>query len=419
MSNAFRNNAAQGGERYFAGNAADITKKLTQDCGWSEELITKEGSRPKFLHVNTVEFNRIKAWACAGYEGTECSHGMPPSATTDRFGVPSGRDAWLEDQPDVWPFGNPIDANYKAGWVNGGHLSGASYVTYGDATEQIGGPPYIESCGHFAGFFEPKRPLGAISFYPRASWSAADPLNEATYGIGVQLQLGSSKDAATGWGIADLGDFQLWATQPWNNVGLNTYQPIPSGVHLVVDTGRGTSPHYAAFCHNCERANRVLRFVAQYYDSSGMPPTAFEVLLDGVATPMQLVVGKSWRGTYEYEHPGLGPSVDAACISYVFRATNERGTFFLPQSGRFVFRTYGIGSCKEFWKPQSCTTRGVCRASCGFPGMPCGSVNGGGSSSSTTNLTFDLSAASSGFVASPAVVLLFFLGWRTSSQCFP
>lgn len=372
LSNAVRNNARDGLVRYFRHDAEQATIQLTQKCGYSEEVAVTEGSHPKYLHLPTIELTRVKAWACAGFPSTTCSHGMPPQADLDRFGVPPGRDMWLLDQPDVWPFGSPTDA----GWITPGLLAGASYFSYGDAVEQIGGPPYLsrtilqDKCGHFDGFFNPKRPMGSIAFYPRDSWQAADPLNEAGYSTGVQLQCGMASDVQS-FELTGLGNRSLWATQPWNNVGLNTYQPIPSGVHLVMDGVPDGARGGSAYCWNCDRASRVLRFVAQYYDSSGLAPDAFEVMIDGTAHPMQLVVGKAHRGTYEYEHPTLGNSSSAPCQSYVFRARNQRGTFFLPQSGLYVFRTYGIGSCKEQWRSQTCTQRGVCRSSCGFPGTPC------------------------------------------------
>merc|ERR1712151_1286821 len=119
--------------------------------------------------------------------------------------------------------------------------------------------------------------MGAAAVYPTASWSEDDPLNEASYGAQVHLMLGGAKwfddgpnanrNGAAFEKTGDLGDYSVWATQPWNNVGFNTYQPIPSGVHMLKGTG-----------NVAERSSRVLRFVAQYYDSSKMPPTAFEVL---------------------------------------------------------------------------------------------------------------------------------------------
>lgn len=80
------------------------------------------------------------------------------------------------------------------------------------------------------------------------------------------------------------GDRQLWAVQPWSNIGANTYLPIPSGVHMVIAADGN------AWCRGCPRSERTLRFVAQYYDSSRTPPTTFEVIVDGVPHAMQLKV---------------------------------------------------------------------------------------------------------------------------------
>lgn len=83
--------------------------------------------------------------------------------------------------------------------------------------------------------------------------------------------------SATDAGV--FGDGQRNAHQTWNNVGYNTYQPIAGGAHILMDT-RDSSPDGRigrGYCFNCPRTSRALRFVANYYDSSRMPPTAFEV----------------------------------------------------------------------------------------------------------------------------------------------
>jgi len=80
LTNAVRNNARDGVVRYFGKDPEIAKTQLTETCGLSEELTVTDGSHPKYLHLPSVEFNRLKAWACAGYPGTECSHGLPPQA---------------------------------------------------------------------------------------------------------------------------------------------------------------------------------------------------------------------------------------------------------------------------------------------------------------------------------------------------
>jgi len=128
--------------------------------------------------------------------------------------------------------------------------------------------------------------------------------------------------------------------------------------------------------HTLEDGTLLLRFMVAYYDLDGSAPsTDVELVLDDTSYAMSLTLGLDWQGSYEYDMALSGST--QSCMSYYFRTSNSKGIFTLPQSGKRIYQTYGIGTCLSTFTDTTCPTSSshslstACKASCGFAGLPC------------------------------------------------
>jgi len=341
MTNAARNSA-----KNFISRYSDGKKPFACDPNKPFE------NRPYYYSVDATEGCRIKAWdlgmkKCPG-EGS--SH-MTCASTVKIFDLPNNGFTSRVEAFTAEMCLNHCEKD-KSKILNREKVyvvpPGLMHKSGAGAAEGIGGGAMamvLSDPGHCGGLMNHERSMAAIGFYPvSSSWDVKTPMENYAGGV---------------FDYFNDGD---WATQPWNNRDLNTYQPIPSGSHFKFTKDDGTE---------------VVRFMSQYYDYDEKPVKKMELVLDGAAKLMNLTLGKSWQGTYEYDWPMPDPSEN--CHSFFFRAINSKGIFTLPQSGKFQYRTFGIGTCLDDFTSSSCeVTKGTnaCQSTCGFPGKPCQSTCG-------------------------------------------
>jgi hypothetical protein len=80
-------------------------------------------------------------------------------------------------------------------------------------------------------------------------------------------------------------------------------------------------------------------FSADFYDESGRSPDRFDVVMNGMSYPLELILGESSRGMWSVE-----VEVDEeaeVCHSYIFLAEVDGERELFPENG-----SYGFGACE-------------------------------------------------------------------------
>lgn len=307
-------------------------KAFLDECGVGSE------APPYYFSVSGSEGARLKAWE---YAVGRCGGHDTCFLTTEELHLANNEFTTREEahtfQPCIHPFACPTESSpltnrtYK--YVVAG---GASHVTGSGAAESIGEVPFFGSCADIRGLMNPEREMASVGYYPMVSQDSFNGLEAYSPGVFVYFH-------------------KAFADQPWNNKLLNTYHPIPSGSHFIQSLRNGSV---------------VVRFMAQFYDYNGIAPKTMEVVIDGIGHAMNFSIGYPWQGTYEVDVDYNGTE-DMQCLSYFFRSSNCDGMFTLPQSGAYVYRTSGVGVCREEWLASACDPCCRCCSTCGFPGVPC------------------------------------------------
>jgi hypothetical protein len=141
------------------------------------------------------------------------------------------------------------------------------------------------------------------------------------------------KEMGTGYAYGAMQYNYFWC-QDFGGGKAEFNNPIVSGVHVFVETGKTT-------------------FMANYFDSIGKPLEA-SLYIDNQKTPMALLMGKDSAGTY-----AVALTKGSACRYYYFAFTDSKGKVWrYPETGYLV--TQGEGTCaKDFVPPESLSVRKV------------------------------------------------------------
>lgn len=343
MTNAIRSEPVGWFERYFTRASSEEVQAFLNKC--EDPFVPPEFAPPYYFHIGATEGARFKAWDMENV----CENGGPDRPNnhftcpetvakfnltddgfTTRFEAHTSQRCVHPHICDMLPTPRTLSGpkNVSDSMIV---ISGAG------SAEGIGGSPFFGSCGHYHGMMDPERNMAAFGTYPQKDWSSSEPMER--YAPPVMIY-----------------HHQIFALQTYSNPAFLTYQPISTGSHFIPDTA-------------VTGGEKLVRFMTHYYDpEDAEAPEVVEVIINGAAHKMKLTLGVAARGAYEFDLPSLGD--DAPCMSYFFRARNSKGSFTLPQSGEYVYRTYGVGTCREDFAQSTCTGAG-CRSTCGFPGSPC------------------------------------------------
>merc|ERR1719499_1831425 len=96
------------------------------------------------------------------------------------------------------------------------NAGGGQFASGPGAAEGVGGVPFFGSCGHFGGMMNNDRTMAAVGLYPNAKWDSAKPMEN--YSAAVLFYFA-----------------QNYGFQSYSNPFFLTYQPIPSGSHVVLN----------------------------------------------------------------------------------------------------------------------------------------------------------------------------------------
>jgi hypothetical protein len=155
--------------------------------------------------------------------------------------------------------------------------------------------------------------------------------------------------------------YPWYKEEPYNNPDFGTYQPIPTGTHMIQNNKDGSIS---------------FTFLTQYYSITNAKATKVSVYINHVEFDMKLVIGNETWGSYSFNFT----TNDTTCSRYFFRAyeNGKNDIYTLPASRAYVYLTYGTKNCTKIdWAEDLCVlTKCGNSGKCNVETGQCDCVNG-------------------------------------------